>query len=75
LRKTLVTGEGMKTVGSFGKLAELSLEFTQVSAEGLRHLEGLQELRRLGCHRSRIDDEGRKRLVEAIPGLHVDFTE
>ena len=51
------------------------LDFTAITDEGLRHLEGLTELRLLRFLRGRIGRGARERLEVAITGLTIDREE
>lgn len=58
LASTVVTNEGMKTVGTLQSLQRLSVTLTEVDGAGIAHLSGLTNLKRLSVASSKCTGEG-----------------
>jgi hypothetical protein len=71
---TRVTGSGLKNLRGLPVLEELSLEFNEISADGLVVLGECQQLRLLRLSRLRVSDEGIKRLQATLPNCKIDCT-
>ena len=53
------------------KSLSLTMDVSEISDEGLKHLEGLSNLRRLRLSKSKLSNEAKERLLKAIPGLEI----
>jgi hypothetical protein len=49
----------------------LRMDVSEISDEGLKHLEGLMNLRRLRLEKTTVSAEAKARLLKAIPSLEI----
>ena len=68
-----VTDAGLACLEELEELRHLHLIDMPISDTGLVHLHELKNLESLYLDRTRTTDDGKKRLVEALPGVHVHF--
>ena len=47
------------------------MDVSEISDEGLKHLEGLMNLRRLHLEKTNVSAEAKARLLKAIPSLEI----
>ncbi len=69
---TVITDEGLKTLGKFKNLTRLHLHNTDVTDEGLSHLTDLPNLEHLNLYGTSVTDEGIQQLEE-LPNLRKLF--
>ncbi|MCS7016123.1 MAG: hypothetical protein RMJ19_03160 [Gemmatales bacterium] len=73
LQRTAVTDAGLKLLRSLPQLEVLNLYGTQVTDQGLAELGGLKKLKRLYVWGTKVTETGARKLMAAIPGLHVEL--
>lgn len=71
LAKMPVTDSELKTIGRFGNLFRLNLNFSEITGGGLIELTGLKELRHLSLSGTAVDYASVKDLAEKMPGLRT----
>jgi hypothetical protein len=55
-------------------LQNLDLSNTAVTDNGIRHLHGLQNLKKIGIMKTAVTDEGMEELKSAVPSLTMPTT-
>lgn len=71
IAETKVTDAGLKHLAPLTRLTSLYLYGTSVSDAGLELLYDFNKLEYLSLNKTKTTSAGRKRLAEALPGLHI----
>jgi hypothetical protein len=66
-----ITDAGLEKLKGLIQLKELYLYGTNVTDGGLAHLKGLTQLQKLGLDRTKVTDEGVKKLQQALPHCSI----
>ena len=77
VREQLVKPEGELTNADLEKVTDLSLDFTEITDEGLKELAKLQKLKSLRLNDTEISDKGLKEVskLKKLEKLDLNFTQ